>query len=151
MNAIKHLLPNEARILQSIALTAIALCTGCAELPRAAPPPAPREQVLKPTPVIERIAGVEGGARTVLYSVPVRGGRLEIRMLALPRGKPIALRFDHETALELRGGAIESGVADKPQRRAAGEAWTARAGEQLSFRVISETAVLREMALVPER
>jgi len=125
------------------------LCAACATPEATSQPVVEREHVLRPAPAMERIAGSDGAMQRILYSVPVRGGRLEIRTLVLLPSKGLVLTADHEAAFELRSGSVRSGATGEAVQRSAGDIWTARAGDRIAFQVTSETAVVRAIVFVP--
>ncbi len=140
---------HRANIRLLLALAAELLC--CAACATREPPPqqaAAREHILKPAPALERIAGAEGTMQRILYSAPVRGGRLEIRTFILPRGERLVVTADYEAAFELRSGAISSSVAGESAQRIPGDIWNARAGDKMVFRVTSDRAVVRAIVFV---
>lgn len=134
-------------------LLLLAAAWGCGSLEPTPPEPDRPKPVLRaPTPFLS-VKGTDGAVQVTtvhIEKLPALGKRLDIQTVIARPHRDAGLIPDHEVALELRNGDLETVINGERRKRFPGEIWIVPSGTRVTLIVLGQVAVLRAVYLVPD-
>ncbi len=129
------------------------VASGCAAREPTPPEPVRPPRVLRPAPEFKPVKGAEmamSQATVFVEDLPSIGARMEIRIISVRPHDSAALPTDHEAALEVRSGELETIIDGDRQERHAGDMWLVAQGSRVRLNVLGEHAVIQAIYLIRE-